>query len=442
LVITIKERAHDQVSERRFLNDLEHQALEHGAVAASAAVPQLINLGLGTNDALSLAVRGADAETLRHIALDYAARLRVAGCRGVSTSATASADEVLVIPDDGKLLEAGLTLEQVQSAIAAAADIHEITGFIPRFSDKQVSTKTLPIRIRGPLREAPPDGLENLNLGTAAKPIPLSRVASITRSPGDGLIVRHNGSRVSTLSAAALPIGRSARELIAELLRVAPLPAGYELVGSSLDAVTDNSLGAMAGMLALSVFLVLVVMAVQFESIGQPLLVMLAVPMAAAGAFPALWLFGHGLDVMSGIGLVVLVGVAVSNAIVLVSTVNLRREQGLAPREAIARAGRERLRPILMTTATSVLGLLPLAVGWSIHYDWPPTISVGEAVELRAPLAIAVMGGLCSSTVLVLLCLPSVLLMVSRTRQAGTPVPLVPMEPTRSEPAGHPTSHG
>jgi HAE1 family hydrophobic/amphiphilic exporter-1 len=416
LVITIRERAHDQAGERLFLNELEHQALARGAVAASAAVPPLINLGLGSSDALSIAIRGADAETLRHIALDYAARLRVAGCRGVQTSATASADEVLVIPDDGKLLEAGLTLDQIQAAIAAAADIHEITGFIPRFSDKQVSTKTLPIRVRGPLREGAPEALENLNLGTAAKPIPLSRIATITRSPGDGLIVRHNGSRVATLSAAALPPDRSAHQLIAELQRASPLPAGYELVGSSVETVTENSLSAMAGMLALSVFLVLVVMAVQFESLGQPLLVMLAVPMAAAGAFPALWLFGHGLDVMSGIGLVVLVGVAVSNAIVLVSTVNLRREQGLSPKQAIARAGRERLRPILMTTATSVLGLLPLAVGWSIHYDWPPTISAGEAVELRAPLAIAVMGGLCSSTLLVLLSLPSVLLLVSRER--------------------------
>jgi HAE1 family hydrophobic/amphiphilic exporter-1 len=415
LVITIQERARDPDAERSFLTGLEHLALTQGAVAASAAVPPLINLGLGTGDALAVAVRGPDAETLRHLALDFAARLRVAGCRGVLTSATASADEVLVVPDDGKLLEAGLTLDQVQAAIAAAADIHEITGFIPRFSDKQLSTKTLPIRLRGPLREAAPDALENLNLGSAAKPIPLSRVATITRSPGDGLIVRHNGSRVATLTAASLPGGMGARGIIDELLRISPLPAGYDLVGGSLESTTDSSLGAMAGMLALSVFLVLVVMAVQFESLGQPLLVMLAVPMAAAGAFPALWLFGHGLDVMSGIGLVVLVGVAVSNAIVLVSTVNLRREQGLPVRAAISRAGRERLRPILMTTATSVLGLLPLAVGWSIHYDWPPTISVGEAVELRAPLAIAVMGGLCSSTVLVLLSLPSVLLLVART---------------------------
>jgi hydrophobic/amphiphilic exporter-1 (mainly G- bacteria), HAE1 family len=149
-----------------------------------------------------------------------------------------------------------------------------------------------------------------------------------------------------------------------------------------------------------------VLMAIQFESISQPLLVILSVPMAAAGAFPALHLLGHGLDVMSGIGLVVLVGVAVSNAIVLVTTANLRRAQGMDPQAAIAAAGRERLRPILMTTCTSVLGLLPLAIGW------------GEAVELRAPLAVAVMGGLCSSTLLTLVSLPSVLLLTARRSEA------------------------
>ena len=165
-------------------------------------------------------------------------------------------------------------------------------------------------------------------------------------------------------------------------------------------------------------------MAVQFESLSQPLLVILAVPMAAAGAFPALWLFGHGLDAMSGIGLVMLVGVAVANAIVLVTTANLRRDQGMPPREAIAKAGRERLRPILMTTATSVLGLLPMAIGWSIHWGFPPSFTAGEAVELRAPLAIAVMGGLCSSTVLVLLSLPAVLLLTARKKRDEETTPV------------------
>jgi len=423
LVLTIGRRAVDLAGERAFLSGLEHTALEKGAVSASATVPPLVDLGLGSRNALEFAIRGPDPETLRGLALDYAARLRVAGCRGVTTSATASSDEVLVVPDTGKLLEAGLTLDQVQLALTGAAELREVNGFIPRFSAHQISTRTLPIRIRGPLRNADPSALDQLNVGTPQKPILLSAIATITRQPGDGLIIRHNGSRVATLTAAAMPVGMAPAQIIAEVQAASPLSAGYDLVGSNVDVVTSEGLIAMAGMLALSVFLVLVVMAVQFESLSQPLLVILAVPMAGAGSFPALWLFGHGLDAMSGIGLVMLVGVAVANAIVLVTTANLRRDQGMPAREAIATAGRERLRPILMTTATSVLGLLPMAIGWSVHWGWPITITAGEAVELRAPLAIAVMGGLCSSTVLVLLSLPAVLLLTARKKRREISVP-------------------
>jgi HAE1 family hydrophobic/amphiphilic exporter-1 len=286
-------------------------------------------------------------------------------------------------------------------------------GVIKAWNKTQISTKTLPIRVRGPLRESDPRDIEQLNVSTPQKPVLLSAIATITRQPGDGLIIRHNGSRVATIEVAAVPPGSTSANVIARLRHDSPLPAGYDIVGSDEDTVTDDGLTAMIGMLSLSVFLVLVVMAVQFESLSQPLLVILAVPMAGAGAFPALWFCGHGLDAMSGIGLVMLVGVAVANAIVLVTTANLRRDQGMEPRLAIATAGRERLRPILMTTATSVLGLLPMSLGWSVHWDFPPSIIPGEAVELRAPLAIAVMGGLFSSTLLVLISLPAVLLLTA-----------------------------
>jgi HAE1 family hydrophobic/amphiphilic exporter-1 len=243
--------------------------------------------------------------------------------------------------------------------------------------------------------------LNSLNLGTATAPIPLGSVAAIERSLIGGLILHRSGARVASITAIALPNDLTAPEVLNVLQDQHPLPAGYSITSDGLESITTQGMWAMSGMLMLSVFLVMVVMAIQFESIRQPLIVILSVPMAAAGAFPALLFLGHGLDVMSGIGLVVLVGVAVANAIVLVTTANLRRDQAMSAPDAIATAGRERLRPILMTTATSVFGLLPLAIGW------------GEAVELRAPLAVAVMGGLCSSTILTLVSLPAVLLLTT-----------------------------
>ncbi|MBA3698307.1 MAG: efflux RND transporter permease subunit [Planctomycetes bacterium] len=410
VVVTVARRALDQARESAFLADLERLALTVGAVSAAARTPPLVDLGLGSTNAIDLAIRGPDAETLRRLGLDYTARLRAAGCRGVVTSATAAAEELLIVPDPERLLASGITADAIASAVAAAADVKLITGFIPQSGPDGGGDRTLPIRVHGPLWGKAATDLGSLNLGTADKPVPLASVASIVRSLRGGLILHRAGVRIASITAIALPPGRTSDEVLASVQQLAPLPPGYHLMDDGRDAITGRSLAAMGGMLALSVFLVVVLMAIQFESISQPLLVILSVPMAAAGAFPALYLLGHGLDVMSGIGLVVLVGVAVSNAIVLVTTANLRRAQGLLPRDAIAAAGRERLRPILMTTCTSVLGLMPLAIGW------------GEAVELRAPLAVAVMGGLCSATVLTLISLPSVLLLVAgRQSPEATP---------------------
>jgi hydrophobic/amphiphilic exporter-1 (mainly G- bacteria), HAE1 family len=408
LVVTVARHADDQAAEGQFLAELERRALTAGAVSAAARTPPLVDLGLGSTNAIDLAIRGPDAETLRRIGLDYTARLRSAGCRGVVTSATAAAEELLIVPDPERLLAAGIGADAIASAVAAAADVKLITGFIPQSGPDGGGDRTLPIRVHGPLWGKAASDLASLNLGTADKPVPLGSVASIVRSLRGGLILHRAGMRIASITAIALPPGRSVAAVLAEVQRASPLPAGYQMMGDGREAITGRSLAAMGGMLALSVFLVVVLMAIQFESISQPLLVILSVPMAAAGAFPALHLLGHGLDVMSGIGLVVLVGVAVSNAIVLVTTANLRRAQGLGPAAAIEAAGRERLRPILMTTCTSVLGLMPLAIGW------------GEAVELRAPLAVAVMGGLCSATVLTLISLPSVLLLAAG-RQANEP---------------------
>jgi len=134
------------------------------------------------------------------------------------------------------------------------------------------------------------------------------------------------------------------------------------------------------------------------------------VPLAAIGAVLALWIAGDGINAMSGIGLVILIGIVVNDAIIKVDFINQKRDEGASKREAILEAGRLRLRPILMTTVTTVLGLLPLAIGW------------GAGADLRAPLAVAVIGGLLSSTFLTLIVVPVVYSLV-----------VAPGEPVASE---------
>ncbi|HHM24289.1 MAG TPA: efflux RND transporter permease subunit, partial [Bacteroidetes bacterium] len=132
----------------------------------------------------------------------------------------------------------------------------------------------------------------------------------------------------------------------------------------------------------------------QFESLIQPLIIMFSVPLAMIGAISLLFLTGQSLNIMTLIGIVVLAGIVVNDAIVKVDFINQGRRAGLSLREAIEAAGRKRLRPIIMTTVTTVFGLLPMALG------------MGSGAELRRPLAVAVIGGLSASTLLTLIVVP------------------------------------
>ncbi|HEX9426901.1 MAG TPA: efflux RND transporter permease subunit, partial [Candidatus Polarisedimenticolia bacterium] len=154
--------------------------------------------------------------------------------------------------------------------------------------------------------------------------------------------------------------------------------------------------------LALAIFLVYLVMACEFESLRHPLVVMVTVPLGVIGAVLALVVTGHALNVVAMIGAVMLAGIVVKNAIVLIDAVNQLRAEGIDREEALVQAGLKRMRPILMTTATTVLGLLPMALG------------LGEGAELRAPLAITVIGGLTVATVLTLVVIPVIYVLFDR----------------------------
>jgi HAE1 family hydrophobic/amphiphilic exporter-1 len=189
-------------------------------------------------------------------------------------------------------------------------------------------------------------------------------------------------------------------------LELAP-GADAELTGQ--DEELQVSFNSLRLMLALAVFLVYVVMASQFESLLHPFVILLSIPLALVGVVAALLLTGTSISVLVLIGTVMLAGIVVNNAIVLVDAINRRRREGDPLDAAIVEAGRERLRPILMTTTTTVLGLLPMALG------------LGAGDELRAPLALTVIGGLLAATLLTLVVIPCVYRLF--TRPGGLPAP-------------------
>jgi HAE1 family hydrophobic/amphiphilic exporter-1 len=235
------------------------------------------------------------------------------------------------------------------------------------------------------------------------RPVPLESVADITVDTGPGEIRRVDQERVALVTA-NLEYGDlgSAAEEINEILNKVTVPSGLEVRLSGQNEEMTMSFRSLIFALCLAVFLVYLVMASQFESFLHPFVILFTIPLAGIGAILALWLTGSTLSVVVFIGLILLAGIVVNNAIVLIDLINQLRNKGISKMEAIFEGGKSRLRPILMTTMTTALGLLPLALGF------------GEGAEVRAPMAITVIGGLIVSTLLTLVVIPVVYSIMDR----------------------------
>jgi HAE1 family hydrophobic/amphiphilic exporter-1 len=229
------------------------------------------------------------------------------------------------------------------------------------------------------------------------RPIPLEAVADIVVDTGPGEIRRMDQERVALVTAnlAYGDLGSAAQEINSMLDRTAVPPSiGVRLAGQNEEM--SMSFRSLQFALLLAVFLVYLVMASQFESFLHPFVILLSIPLALIGAVLALAVTGSTISVVVFIGAILLAGIVVNNAIVLIDLINKLRAKGMAKLDAIMEGGRLRLRPILMTTVTTTLGLLPLALGF------------GEGAEIRAPMAITVIGGLTVSTLLTLVVIPVV----------------------------------
>ena len=237
-------------------------------------------------------------------------------------------------------------------------------------------------------------------------PIRLETVADIQLVEGPSEI-RRIGQKRAALVSGNLD-GRDMGAVAADIQRAideTPLPLGALAVLGGQQEEMSRSLRSMLMAMGLAIFLVYLVMASQFESFLHPFVIIFSLPLGAIGVVLALRLTGNTLNVVALIGAVMLAGIVVNNAIVLIDAVNrLRREEGMTKVEALIEAGRQRLRPILMTSATTIFGLLPMALG------------LGEGAELRAPLAITVIGGLAVATLLTLVVIPVLYSLLDRER--------------------------
>jgi len=238
-------------------------------------------------------------------------------------------------------------------------------------------------------------------------PIRLSAVADVVAGEGPSEIHRVTQERVAIVSS-NLHYGdlASAVAEVREIVATHPLAAGVKVRVGGQSEELDSSVKSLVFALGLAIFLVYLVMASQFESLLHPFVIMFSIPLAAVGAILALKLSGSAVSVVVFIGLIMLVGIVVKNAIVLIDRVNQLREAGVAKREALAQGAESRLRPIVMTTLCTLIGFAPLAIG------------VGEGAEVRAPMALTVIGGLAVSTLLTLVVIPVVYDLLDRRGDA------------------------
>jgi HAE1 family hydrophobic/amphiphilic exporter-1 len=255
-------------------------------------------------------------------------------------------------------------------------------------------------------RKASIEDIRKLIVNPASeRPVTLDAVADVRVARGPAEIRRVAQERVVIITAnvAYGDLGAAAAEA-QSIIAGTMLPNGVTGMVAGQNEEMQASFSSMQFALLLAIFLVYLVMASQFESLVHPFVILLTIPLALVGAVLALFLTGTTVNVVAFIGVIMLAGIVVNNAIVLVDLINQLQARGVEKTAAIIEAGNARLRPILMTTLTTALGLLPMAIGF------------GEGSEVRTPMAITVIGGLLVSTLLTLVVIPVVYSLLDRKR--------------------------
>jgi multidrug efflux pump subunit AcrB len=356
---------------------------------------------------IEIEVRGHDLVTLKRLSREAEAALAamVPALVDVRSSLQTGHPEIQVIYNRDRLAEYGLTLRNVADLVRNKVQGRAATQF--RQEDQLID-----IVVR--LREEDRLGLEELrrlvvNPG-APVPITLSAVADLTVNEGPSEIRRVDQQRTALITGniRGADLQTVSRDIVTAMETIAYPPGfTYALAGQNQEMRT--SINSLLLAFTLAVFLVYITMASQFESLVQPFLIMMTVPLAIIGVAIVLWLANIPVTIMVFLGLIILVGIVVNNAIVLIDYINTLRGRGMEKREAIIEAGRARLRPIIMTALTTVVGLIPMALG------------IGEGAEIRTPMAITVIVGLSTATILTLVVIPTLYYQFTSNRPLVTP---------------------
>ncbi|SEU36013.1 efflux RND transporter permease subunit [Nonomuraea wenchangensis] len=374
-------------------------------------------------DGISVIVRGPDLDTLRSASEQVAKAMgEVEGLRDVSSNMEASAPRIEVVVDREKAAARGLSEAQIGQSVAQAfrgAPLGQVT----------LDGRNSDLVLRGAAAPQDVKEVRDLRLMTASGLVRLSSVAQVKEVAGPTQVTRIDGERSATVTAKAADAGDlgAVTQKLREKLDGLQLPssASYTLGGASADhedAFADLGMAMLA-----AIAIVFLIMVATFRSFVQPLILLVSIPFAATGAIGLLVATGTPMGVPALIGMLMLIGIVVTNAIVLIDLINQYRDQGMGVVEAVIEGGRRRLRPILMTAVATICALTPMALGVT-----------GSGGFISQPLAIVVIGGLISSTLLTLVLVPTLYTMVERAKERLRRGPAAPvkeekvLEPTPS----------
>jgi hydrophobe/amphiphile efflux-1 (HAE1) family protein len=365
---------------------------------------QTIATGAGKGFPIEFSIHGPDWDKLGSFAEDIRDRLQKTGLAvDMDTSYVTGVPEVRVVPDREKAAFHGVTVQSIARTITSTVGGVRVGKYTKggRRYDIRVSLANAD-------RTRPNDISKLWVRNVRGELVPLGQVTKVITKPTLLAVQREDRQRaVSVFGNVAA--GKSQSDAIAAAQRIAKevLPAGYYLATSGNARQFQDTFSDLAMALMLGVAIAYMILAAQFDSFVHPAVILLALPFSLSGALIALWLAGHSLNMMSLIGILLLMGIVKKNSILLVEFTNAKREEGLPPRDALLEACPLRLRPILMTSLAIIAGAAPAAM------------NLGAGSELRAPMGVAVIGGTFLSTLLTLYVVPCAYSLMTRLERSG-----------------------
>ena len=395
ITVTLKPQGNRIVAEEAAVARIREHLNQLSGIAYKISRPVLFSF----KTPIEVEIKGYNLQTLASLsrqAVDIMAR--IPGISDVKSNIQSGNPEVQIIYDRQRLAYYGLNILDVANIVR-----NKIRGDVATQFKQEDRRIDILVRLKDE-DKASLDHLKRINVNPNGDiPIPLESVAHLVVNEGPSEIRRIDQQRSALILANV--VDRDLASVSADVyaaLQQLDMPADFTVEITGQNKEMEVSLNSLKLALILAIFMVYIVMASQFESLLHPFVILFTIPFALIGVVVVLWILKIPLNIMVFLGLIMLAGIVVNNAIVMVDYINQLRRRGLPKNQAIQQAGLARLRPILMTTATTVLGLFPMALG------------LGDGAEIRTPMAVTVIAGLISATVLTLIVIPTVYALFER----------------------------